>query len=204
MSFDVHANDSLAHYARACTDVLFTFPFGTQVRGPGVGPGVWTRGCGHGGGGPGRGACVTGRATPSRCTPPRPPPPRTAPQELQGCAARGNFDLTAHATASGKSMEYYDEVAPSARHQARHNRRQRAEVTPHLTVPVADAPWPTLATDEFQLFRLFQLPVHFALSHSATRWPPTLVALDDEFNFISPLSAEVSSLTGGAKVWTNL
>jgi hypothetical protein len=26
----VHAKDKLAHYARACTDVEFTFPFGTQ------------------------------------------------------------------------------------------------------------------------------------------------------------------------------
>lgn len=27
----VHAGDKLAHYARACTDVTFKFPFGTQV-----------------------------------------------------------------------------------------------------------------------------------------------------------------------------
>ena len=26
----MHAKDKLAHYARACTDVEFTFPFGTQ------------------------------------------------------------------------------------------------------------------------------------------------------------------------------
>jgi hypothetical protein len=32
LSFDVHAPDSLAHYARACTDVMFRFPFGTQAR----------------------------------------------------------------------------------------------------------------------------------------------------------------------------
>jgi hypothetical protein len=30
----VHAPDSLAHYARACTDVMFKFPFGTQERPP--------------------------------------------------------------------------------------------------------------------------------------------------------------------------
>jgi len=30
-------------------------------------------------------------------------------QELQGIAARGNFDLTQHQEASGKSMEYFDE-----------------------------------------------------------------------------------------------
>jgi len=30
MGWDVHEGDSLAHYARACTDVTFKFPFGTQ------------------------------------------------------------------------------------------------------------------------------------------------------------------------------
>jgi len=59
LSFDVHEPHKLAHYARACTDIMFKFPFGTQ--------------------------------------------------ELQGVAARGCFDLTSHAEASGKSMEYYDE-----------------------------------------------------------------------------------------------
>jgi len=59
LSFDVHPDHKLAHYARACTDIMFKFPFGTQ--------------------------------------------------ELQGVAARGCFDLTAHSGASGKSMEYYDE-----------------------------------------------------------------------------------------------
>jgi glycyl-tRNA synthetase len=32
-------------------------------------------------------------------------------QELWGIAARGNYDLTQHATASGKSMEYFDEAS---------------------------------------------------------------------------------------------
>jgi len=59
LSFDVHPDHKLAHYARACTDIMFKFPFGTQ--------------------------------------------------ELQGVAARGCFDLTSHAEASGKSMEYYDD-----------------------------------------------------------------------------------------------
>ena len=31
-------------------------------------------------------------------------------QELQGVAARGNYDLTQHGLASGKSMEYFDEA----------------------------------------------------------------------------------------------
>jgi len=30
MGWDVHEGDGLAHYAQACTDVTFTFPFGTQ------------------------------------------------------------------------------------------------------------------------------------------------------------------------------
>ena len=31
MQRSVHLNDKLAHYARACTDVTFQFPFGQQV-----------------------------------------------------------------------------------------------------------------------------------------------------------------------------
>jgi len=53
--------EELAHYARACVDILYKFPFGTQ--------------------------------------------------ELEGIAARGNFDLTQHQTHSGKSMEYFDQEA---------------------------------------------------------------------------------------------
>lgn len=59
ISRDVHPDHKLAHYARACTDLMFQFPFGIQ--------------------------------------------------ELQGVAARGNYDLTQHAAASGKSMEYFDD-----------------------------------------------------------------------------------------------
>lgn len=54
-----HEGKDLAHYARACTDILFEFPFGLQ--------------------------------------------------ELEGIAARGNFDLTQHSTHSGKPLEYFDE-----------------------------------------------------------------------------------------------
>ena len=57
---EVHPKEKLAHYARACTDVTFKFPFGEQ--------------------------------------------------ELEGIAARGNFDLTQHQERSGKSMEYFDEA----------------------------------------------------------------------------------------------
>jgi glycyl-tRNA synthetase len=30
MGWDVHEGDGLAHYARACTDITFKFPFGEQ------------------------------------------------------------------------------------------------------------------------------------------------------------------------------
>ena len=55
----VYPKEELAHYASACVDVMYDFPFGTQ--------------------------------------------------ELEGIAARGNFDLSRHQEFSGKSMEYFDE-----------------------------------------------------------------------------------------------
>ncbi|MBP52621.1 MAG: glycine--tRNA ligase [Opitutae bacterium] len=55
----VHPKEKLAHYARACTDITFKFPFGEQ--------------------------------------------------ELEGIAARGNFDLAQHQAKSGKSLEIFDE-----------------------------------------------------------------------------------------------
>ncbi len=51
--------EELAHYASACMDVMFEFPFGVQ--------------------------------------------------ELEGIAARGDFDLSQHQQFSGKSMEYFDD-----------------------------------------------------------------------------------------------
>eukprot|EP00746_Dinoflagellata_sp_MGD_P167693 gnl/MRDRNA2_/MRDRNA2_98531_c0_seq1.p1 gnl/MRDRNA2_/MRDRNA2_98531_c0~~gnl/MRDRNA2_/MRDRNA2_98531_c0_seq1.p1 ORF type:complete len:641 (+),score=121.50 gnl/MRDRNA2_/MRDRNA2_98531_c0_seq1:102-2024(+) len=54
MNKEVHTE--LAHYARACTDITFKFPFGES--------------------------------------------------ELQGIAARSNYDLTQHQTGSGKSLQY--------------------------------------------------------------------------------------------------
>lgn len=56
---EIHPKESLAHYARACTDITFKFPFGIQ--------------------------------------------------ELEGIAARGNFDLTQHQEHSGKGLEIFDE-----------------------------------------------------------------------------------------------
>ncbi len=54
----VYPKEELAHYASACVDVLYDFPFGTQ--------------------------------------------------ELEGIAARGNFDLSRHQEFSGKSLEYFN------------------------------------------------------------------------------------------------
>ncbi len=59
LSLDVHPSEKLAHYASACTDVAYKFPFGIQ--------------------------------------------------ELEGIAARGNFDLKSHQELSGKSLEYFDD-----------------------------------------------------------------------------------------------
>jgi glycyl-tRNA synthetase len=56
--------EELAHYARACVDILFKFPFGTE--------------------------------------------------ELEGIAARGDFDLTQHQKHSGKAMEIFDEALRAA------------------------------------------------------------------------------------------
>lgn len=56
---EVHPKEKLAHYARACTDITFKFPFGEH--------------------------------------------------ELEGIAARGNFDLTQHQEHSSKNLEYFDE-----------------------------------------------------------------------------------------------
>ncbi|MCH8539198.1 MAG: glycine--tRNA ligase [Opitutales bacterium] len=57
---DEHPKEKLAHYAKACTDITFEFPFGVQ--------------------------------------------------ELEGIAARGNFDLTQHQEGSGRPMDYFDEA----------------------------------------------------------------------------------------------
>ncbi|MCX7818953.1 MAG: glycine--tRNA ligase [Kiritimatiellae bacterium] len=54
----VYARDELAHYASACVDITYEFPFGTQ--------------------------------------------------ELEGIAARGDYDLRRHQQFSGKSFEYFD------------------------------------------------------------------------------------------------
>lgn len=56
--------EDLAHYARACVDILFKFPFGTE--------------------------------------------------ELEGIAARGDFDLSQHQKHSGKPQEFFDEEVKNA------------------------------------------------------------------------------------------
>ena len=59
LHLDQHKEDSLAHYASACTDIMYEFPFGIQ--------------------------------------------------ELEGIAARGNYDLKQHQNESGKKLDYLDE-----------------------------------------------------------------------------------------------
>jgi glycyl-tRNA synthetase len=61
LDFHWQAKEELAHYAKACVDIQYRFPFGSQ--------------------------------------------------ELEGIAARGDFDLSQHQKFSGKSMEYFDEEA---------------------------------------------------------------------------------------------
>ena len=61
LDFHWQPKEELAHYAKACVDIQYKFPFGTQ--------------------------------------------------ELEGIAARGDFDLSQHQKFSGKSMEYFDEEA---------------------------------------------------------------------------------------------
>lgn len=55
----VYGEGELAHYASACVDILYQFPFGLQ--------------------------------------------------ELEGIAARGNYDLSRHSEFSGKTLEYFDQ-----------------------------------------------------------------------------------------------
>ena len=59
LHLDQHKEDALAHYASACTDIMYEFPFGIQ--------------------------------------------------ELEGIAARGNYDLKQHQNESGKKLDYLDE-----------------------------------------------------------------------------------------------
>jgi glycyl-tRNA synthetase len=70
----VYPKEDLAHYASACVDITYDFPFGTQ--------------------------------------------------ELEGIAARGNFDLSRHQEFSGKSLEFFDEV-------------EKKKYIPHVVEPSA-------------------------------------------------------------------
>jgi glycyl-tRNA synthetase len=64
LDYHVQTCEDLAHYARACTDILFKFPFGTD--------------------------------------------------ELEGIAARSDFDLSQHQKHSGKPQEYFDDELKAA------------------------------------------------------------------------------------------
>ncbi|GDY19494.1 hypothetical protein LBMAG56_08390 [Verrucomicrobiota bacterium] len=73
LGFHHQTPEELAHYARACTDILFKFPFSKKdAQGN-----------------------VTG-------------------DELEGIAARGDFDLSQHQRHSGKPMEYFDDELKGA------------------------------------------------------------------------------------------
>lgn len=64
LAYHWQTKEELAHYSRACVDILCRFPFGTE--------------------------------------------------ELEGIAARGDFDLSAHQKASGKPQEFFDEPLKAA------------------------------------------------------------------------------------------
>jgi glycyl-tRNA synthetase len=64
LSYYWQTEDDLAHYSKACVDILFKFPFGAD--------------------------------------------------ELEGIAARGDFDLSQHQKHSGKSQEFFDEKLKTA------------------------------------------------------------------------------------------
>jgi glycyl-tRNA synthetase len=64
LDYHTQTTENLAHYARACTDILFKFPFGTD--------------------------------------------------ELEGIAARGEFDLSQHQKHSGKPQEFFDDELKAA------------------------------------------------------------------------------------------
>jgi glycyl-tRNA synthetase len=64
LAYHWQTREELAHYARACVDILFKFPFGTE--------------------------------------------------ELEGIAARGDFDLSQHQKHSGKPQEVFDEDVKNA------------------------------------------------------------------------------------------
>jgi glycyl-tRNA synthetase len=78
----VYRKDELAHYASACVDIMYAFPFGVQ--------------------------------------------------ELEGIAARGDYDLRRHQEFSGKSMEYFDADA-------------KEKFVPHVVEPSAGVDRITLA-----------------------------------------------------------
>ena len=73
LGFHHQTSEELAHYARACTDILFKFPFSKRD--------------------------AQGNAT---------------GDELEGIAARGDFDLSQHQRHSGKPMEYFDDELKGA------------------------------------------------------------------------------------------
>jgi len=73
LGFHIQTKEELAHYARACTDILFKFPFSKKDK--------------HG---------------------------NVAGDELEGIAARSDFDLSQHQRFSGKPMGVFDDELRAA------------------------------------------------------------------------------------------
>jgi glycyl-tRNA synthetase len=73
LGFHIQTKEELAHYARACTDILFKFPFSKKDE--------------HG---------------------------NVAGDELEGIAARSDFDLSQHQRFSGKPMSVFDDELRAA------------------------------------------------------------------------------------------
>jgi glycyl-tRNA synthetase len=82
-----HPKDELAHYAKACTDIEYNFPFSVSAQGR----------CASGAKGArlpdGQGSASGGGYS-----------------ELEGIANRTDFDLKQHAKFSGKDMKYFDDA----------------------------------------------------------------------------------------------
>lgn len=112
LGYHVQTKDDLAHYARACTDILYKFPFGTD--------------------------------------------------ELEGIAARGEFDLSQHQKHSGKPQEYFDDEIKGAaakltdeQKEAMIAKRIAAEKLKSKGTPMSDA---EVRTWFDRLFKGFYVP----------------------------------------------
>ncbi|MGC3988427.1 MAG: glycine--tRNA ligase [Chthoniobacteraceae bacterium] len=122
LAYHWQTKEELAHYARACVDILCSFPFGTE--------------------------------------------------ELEGIAARGDFDLSAHQNGSKKQLEVFDEEVKAA--FAKWTDEQKAALITRKQAEnraKGDCALPDAAIDEWcqKLFKGFFLP------HVIEPWPVWIV-----------------------------